>query len=60
MFVELMPLLAGRTVLITVAKVDDKTTHLSILNSTYESSDVGRHQYLCGFERNEGSAEDDT
>jgi len=24
-FVELMPLLAGRTVLITVAKVDDKT-----------------------------------
>ena len=25
MFVELMPLLAGRTVLITVAKVDDKT-----------------------------------
>ena len=25
MFVELMPLLAGRTVLTTVAKVDDKT-----------------------------------
>ncbi|MGB7592140.1 MAG: hypothetical protein WCD04_09935 [Terriglobia bacterium] len=25
MFVELMPLLADRTVLITVAKVDDKT-----------------------------------
>jgi hypothetical protein len=24
-FVELMPLLAGRTVLITVARVDDKT-----------------------------------
>jgi hypothetical protein len=27
MFVELMPVLAGRTVLITVAKVDDKTLH---------------------------------
>jgi hypothetical protein len=26
MFSELMPLLAGRTVLITVAKVDDKNT----------------------------------
>jgi 2-polyprenyl-3-methyl-5-hydroxy-6-metoxy-1,4-benzoquinol methylase len=34
--------------------------HISILNSTDESSDVGRHQYLCGFERNEGAPEDDT
>jgi hypothetical protein len=27
MFVELMPLLGGHTMLITVAKVDDKTLH---------------------------------
>jgi len=31
---------------------------ISILNSTYESPDVGRHQYLCGFERNEDAPED--
>ena len=31
MFVELMPLLAGRTVLITVAKVDDKTLRVNIV-----------------------------
>jgi PRTRC genetic system protein E len=31
MFVELMPLLAGRTVLITVAKVDDKTLRVNII-----------------------------
>jgi PRTRC genetic system protein E len=30
-FVELMPLLAGRTVLITVAKVDDKTLRLNVI-----------------------------
>ncbi len=30
MFVELMPLLAGRTVLITVAKVDDKTLRVNV------------------------------
>src|SRR5207237_460712 len=30
-FVELMPLLAGRTVLITVARVDDKTLRLNIV-----------------------------
>jgi hypothetical protein len=29
-FVELMPLLAGRTVLITVAKVDDKTLRVNV------------------------------
>jgi hypothetical protein len=34
--------------------------HISILNSTYESSDVGRHRYLCGFERNEDAPEDGT
>jgi hypothetical protein len=28
-FVELMPLLAGRTVLITAAKVDDKTLRIN-------------------------------
>ena len=31
MFVELMPLLAGRTVLITVAKVDDDTLRVNVI-----------------------------
>ena len=31
MFVELMPLLAGRTVLITVAKVDDQTLRVNVI-----------------------------
>jgi PRTRC genetic system protein E len=31
MFVELMPLLAGRTVLITVAKVDHKTLRVNVI-----------------------------
>ncbi len=31
MFVELMPLLAGRTMLITVAKVDDKTLRVNVI-----------------------------
>ena len=31
MFVELMPLLAGRTVLITVAEVDDKTLRVNVI-----------------------------
>ena len=31
MFIELMPLLAGRTVLITVARVDDKTLRVNIV-----------------------------
>ena len=31
MFVELMPLLAGRTVLITVAKVDGKTLRVNVI-----------------------------
>jgi PRTRC genetic system protein E len=31
MFVELMPLLAGRTVLITIAKVDDKTLRVNVI-----------------------------
>ena len=31
MFVELMPLLAGRTVIITVAKVDDKTLRVNVI-----------------------------
>jgi len=30
-FVQLMPLLAGRTVLITVAKVDDKTLRVNVI-----------------------------
>ena len=31
MFTELMPLLAGRTVLVTVARVDDKTLRVNIV-----------------------------
>jgi len=31
MFVELMPLLASRTVLITVAKADDKTLRVNVI-----------------------------
>jgi PRTRC genetic system protein E len=31
MFVELMPLLAGRTLLITVAKMDDKTLRVNVI-----------------------------
>ena len=31
MFIELMPLLSGRTVLITVAKVDDKTLRVNVI-----------------------------
>ena len=31
MFVELMPLLNGRTVLITVAKLDDKTLRVNVI-----------------------------
>jgi PRTRC genetic system protein E len=31
MFVELMPLLAGRTVLITVARADDKTLRVNVI-----------------------------
>ena len=31
MFVEIMPLLAGRTVLITVAKVDDDTLRVNVI-----------------------------
>ena len=31
MFIELMPLLAGRTVLITVVKVDDKMLRVNVI-----------------------------
>ena len=31
MFVELMPILAGRTLLITVAKVDDQTLRVNVI-----------------------------
>jgi len=33
-FVELMPLLAGRTVMITVARVDDKTLRVNVIPTT--------------------------
>ncbi len=39
MFVELMPLLAGRTVLITVAKVDDKTLHVNVIPALAKADD---------------------
>ena len=34
MFVELMPLLAGRTVMITVARADDKTLRVNVIPTT--------------------------
>ena len=34
MFVELMPLLAGRTVMITVARTDDKTLRVNVIPTT--------------------------
>ena len=40
MFVELMPLLAGRTVLVTVAKVDDPASRAWILE--FEKKLVGK------------------
>jgi PRTRC genetic system protein E len=39
MFVELMPLLAGRTVLITVAKVDDKTLRVNVIPAQAKSDE---------------------
>ena len=39
MFVELMPLLAGRTVLITVAKVDDKTLRVNVIPTLAKADD---------------------
>ena len=39
MFVELMPLLAGRTVLITVAKVDDKTLRVNVIPALAKADD---------------------
>ena len=39
MFVELMPLLTGRTVLITVAKVDDKTLRVNVIPALAKADD---------------------
>src|ERR1017187_1739035 len=39
MFVELMPLLSGRTVLITVAKVDDKTLRVNVIPAQAKADD---------------------
>ena len=39
MFIELMPLLAGRTVLITVAKVDDKTLRVNVIPALAKADD---------------------
>ena len=39
MFVELMPLLAGRTVLITVAKADDKTMRVNVIPTLAKADD---------------------
>jgi PRTRC genetic system protein E len=38
-FVELMPLLAGRTVLITVAKADDKTLRVNVIPAQAKADD---------------------
>jgi hypothetical protein len=38
-FVELVPLLAGRTVLITVAKVDDKTLRVNVIPALAKADD---------------------
>ena len=40
MFVELMPLLAGRTVLITVAKVDDKTLRVNVIPALAKADEI--------------------
>jgi PRTRC genetic system protein E len=39
MFVELMPLLAGRIVLITVAKADDKTLRVNVIPAPAEADE---------------------
>ena len=39
MFVELLPILAGRTVLITVAKVDDKTLRVNVIPALAKADD---------------------
>jgi len=39
MFVELMPLLAGRTVMITVAREDDKTIRLHVIPKKWKADD---------------------
>ncbi len=41
MFIELMPLLAGRTVMITVARVDDRTLRVNVIpTKTIESENA--------------------
>ena len=39
MFIELMPLLVGRTVLITVARVDDKTLLVNVIRAQAKSDE---------------------
>ena len=39
MFVELMPLLAGRTVMITVARVDDRTLRVNVIPTKTNESE---------------------
>ena len=39
MFVELMPLLAGRTVLITAANVDDNTVRVNVIPALAKADD---------------------
>ena len=39
MFVELMPLLAGRTVMITVARVDDRTLRVNVIPTKTSESE---------------------
>ncbi|MBI1954834.1 MAG: PRTRC system protein E [Acidobacteria bacterium] len=39
MFIELMPLLAGRTVMITVARVDDRTLRVNVIPTKTSESE---------------------
>ena len=41
MFVELMPLLAGRTVMITVAREDEKTLRVNVIQESEGEREPG-------------------
>jgi hypothetical protein len=42
-FVELMPLLSGRTVMITVAREDDRTLRVNVIPTTKPGSTENPH-----------------
>ncbi|MGP8157660.1 MAG: cysteine-rich CWC family protein [Candidatus Acidiferrales bacterium] len=45
---------------LAAAAQSELQAHISIMNPTYESSDVRRHQYLCGRERDDDAREVNT